>query len=585
MKKHRRFWSILAVAVLLMTAAGIPTLAAQDTEPTREQTFRVAIGGQIPDPTNLNLYAGASRSDTGLHQVVYEYLFYNNLQTGEFTPWLAESYEYNDDYSALTVHLRDGVTWSDGEPFTSDDIKFTYDLLRANPAMEWATNANEAVSSIDTPDPLTAVFNLTTPSPRFHLYREAFPAVQIWGGLTILPKHIWESVGDPLAFKNSDPIGTGPYVLEDASQNGLTYRLDPDYWGTTVFGHTPGPEVVQFEYLGDEQTVALALASNELDVATIGILSAGTFQQIAGENPAISAWTADLPYAWADPCPRALMIQNAHPPLDNPDVRYAISSLIDRDAIVQLAYEGITVPAEGIWPNYDANQPYMDAVADLYAEHPIDYDPDRAAELFAKAGVDPSDLTLRYTVSSDSVEDVKVSQVIADQLRAAGIDVQVEQMTAQAREPLLLTGDYDISFQAFCPGYITENLDLFNVKNFVPLGENAPWYERNSFRYNSPEFSAIVDQMLAIPPDDQEALIPLFHDAMAIWLPDMPVIPLVQAPALVPFNSTYWSGWPTATDPWNMPVSWWANFNLVLNGYPNAETGEWIGGVQPAAGT
>src|SRR4051794_21148896 len=108
MKKHRRFWSILAVAVLLMTAAGIPTLAAQDTEPTREQTFRVAIGGQIPDPTNLNLYAGASRSDTGLHQVVYEYLFYNNLQTGEFTPWLAESYEYNDDFSALTVHLRDG---------------------------------------------------------------------------------------------------------------------------------------------------------------------------------------------------------------------------------------------------------------------------------------------------------------------------------------------------------------------------------------------------------------------------------------------------------------------------------------------
>jgi peptide/nickel transport system substrate-binding protein len=474
------------------------------------------------------------------------------------------------------------VTWSDGEPFTSADIAFTYDLLRANPAMEWAAEANGAVASIDTPDPLTAVFNLTTPSPRFHLYREAFPAVQIWGGLTILPKHIWEGVGDPLAFKNSEPIGTGPYVLENASQNGLTYRLNPNYWGTTVLGHAPGPEVVQFEYLGDEQTVALALASNELDVATIGILSAGTFQQIAGENPAITAWTNELPYAWADPCPRALMIQNAHPPLDNPDVRYAISSLIDRDAIVQLAYEGTTIPAQGIWPSYDANQPYMDAVADLYAEHPIDYDPDRAAELFASAGVEPGDITLRYTVNTDSVEDVKVSQVIADQLSAAGINVEVEQMTAQAREPLLLTGDYDISFQAFCPGFITENLDLFNDKNYVPLGENAPWYERNSFRYNNAEFSDIVDQMMATPPDDHDTLIPLFHDAMAIWLPDLPVIPLVQAPALVPFNSTYWQGWPTAADPWNMPVSWWANFNLVLNGYPNAETGEWIGGMQPA---
>ena len=67
---------------------------------------------------------------------------------------------------------------------------------------------------------------------------------------------------------------------------------------------------------------------------SIGILSAGTFQQVAAQNPNITAWTGELPYAWADPCPRALMIQNGHPPLDNPDVRWAISYLIDRDAIV-----------------------------------------------------------------------------------------------------------------------------------------------------------------------------------------------------------------------------------------------------------
>ena len=110
---------------------------------------------------------------------------------------------------------------------------------------------------------------------------------------------------------------------------------------------------------------------------------------------------------------------------------------------------------------------------------------------------------------------MKVSQVLADQLRAAGINVEVQQMTSAAREPLLLQGDYDISFQAFCPGYIAENLDLFNDKNYVPLGENAPWFERNSFRYNNPEFSAIVDQMMATSPDDQETMMKLFHDAMA----------------------------------------------------------------------
>ena len=73
-------------------------------------------------------------------------------------------------------------------------------------------------------------------------------------------------------------------MLDSASQNGLVYTLDEDYWGTTVLGHTPGPKQVEFVYLGDEQTVALSLASNEIDVVDIGILSAGTFQQIAGEN-------------------------------------------------------------------------------------------------------------------------------------------------------------------------------------------------------------------------------------------------------------------------------------------------------------
>jgi peptide/nickel transport system substrate-binding protein len=225
----------------------------------------------------------------------------------------------------------------------------------------------------------------------------------------------------------------------------------------------------------------------------------------------------------------------------------------------------------------------MDSVQDLYAEHPVTYDPDKAAELFAKAGVDPKDITLNYTVASDNAEDMKVSQVLADQLRAAGITVNIQQMTTAAREPLLLQGDYDISFQAFCPGYIAENLDLFNDKNYVPLGEKAPWYERNSFRYNNAEFSAIVDQMMATSPDDQETMIKLFQQAMAIWLPDLPVIPIVQAPALVPFNSTYWTNWPTAENAWNMPVSWWANLDLVLGGVPNPETGAWEGGVQPVA--
>jgi peptide/nickel transport system substrate-binding protein len=87
--------------------------------------------------------------------------------------------------------------------------------------------------------------------------------------------------------------------------------------------------------------------------------------------------------------------------------------------------------------------------------------------------------------------------------------------------------------------------------------------------------------MLQTAPSDVEKTKSLYHDAMAIWLRDLPVVPVTQAPALVPFNTTYWQGWPTADNAWNMPVSWWATFNLVLTGYPN-QTGGWVPGIRPA---
>jgi peptide/nickel transport system substrate-binding protein len=581
--KMNKLWSIVVLFSLLATAAFVPSGAAQE-EVAREDTFKIAIGGRIADPTNLNIYSpSVSRSNTGIHQLIYEYFFYNNLQTGEFVPWLAESYQYNADFTALTVKLRDGVTWSDGEPFTPDDVVFTYDLLRENPAMTWAESANTFVESVEKVDSLTVQFNLKEANPRFHLNREAFPAVGIWGGITILPKHIWEGEADPLAFKSSNPIGTGPYRLKDASQTAITYERRDDWWGTKVFEETPAPKEIQFVYVGTEENIALALTSNEIDVAPIGVLSAGSFLEAASRNDKIRAWSTDEPYAWSDPCPRALMIQNATPPLDKKEVRWAISYLIDRQAIVDLAYEGTTTPAWGIWPEYEANQPYFDAISDLRSEYPTDmYDPDKATELFQQAGVNPEDITLKYLVDADSAEETKVSTVLADQLSAAGFKVEVQPLSGGVLNDAILVGDYDIKMHSFCPGFIAENLELFHSHNYVPLGENAPWYERDSFRYKNPALDKIIDQMYQIPAEDTEKLTPLYHDAMAIWLPDLPVVPLVQAPALVPFNSTYWTGWPTAEDPWNMPVSWWATFNLVVNGYPNPETGEWVGGLKPA---
>jgi peptide/nickel transport system substrate-binding protein len=562
----------------------------------RAQTLNIAIGGPIADPTNLNIYApGVSRSSTGIHQVIYEYFFYQNLQTGEYIPWLAESYEYNDDFTAVTVKLRDGVTWSDGEAFNADDVVFTYDLLRNNPGMVWASEANKWVASVDKVDDLTVRFNLKQANPRFHLNREAFPAVGIWGGITILPQHVWEGQ-DPVSFKNSNPVGTGPYRLVKATQTALTYERRDDWWGTKVFGVTPGPKIINFQHVGSPTSVALALAANEIDTPFIGILSLADFKAVAARNPNVRAWYKDAPYAWLDPCPRPLMVQNAVAPWDKKEARWALSYLIDRQAIVNLAYEGTTVPSWGIWPFYDGLKPYFDAIQDLLEKYPTTaYDPAKADELLKSIGyqknaegvyvsADGKPLTVRYVVNSNSSEEMKVSQVLADQLEAGGIQVEVQPLSDPVLGDTILKGEYDIKLHSFCPGYIYDNLELFHSKFYVPLGESAPWYERNSFRFKNEAFDAIVDEMASTPPTDEEKIKDQFHRAAEILFDELPVVMMVQAPALVPFNTTYWEGWPSADNPWNMPVSWWATFNLVINGYPAPATGQWVGGIKPAAG-
>jgi peptide/nickel transport system substrate-binding protein len=583
-------WPIIVLTVLALVASSVPAAISVSAAPAqapeaqaavaRNATLKLGIGGRIDDPTNFNIYAPGVNRGNGIHQLAYEYLFYQNLQTGEFVPWIGESYQYNDDYTALTVKLRQGVTWSDGQPFTPDDIVFTYNMLRSNPSMLWSAESSAAVKSVDVVDPLTVRFNLTKSNPRFHLTREAFPGVGIWGGITIVPKHIWEGK-DPVSFKNNPPIGTGPYKLKEATQQALTWERRADWWGTKVFGVQPAPQEVTWTFVGSETNAALALANNDIDMPEIGVLTLGSYLNVRQRNPNVSAWTSDAPYAWLDPCPRAMMVQNAHPPLDNPQVRWAISYAIDRNAIANLAYEGATVPTWGIWPFYNALQPYFDAIQDLRQQYPSDaYDPDKSAQLFQQAGVNPADIHLKYVVDGTSNEEVKVSQVLADQLRAAGFQVDVQNLQGSVLQDTILKGDYDIKVHSFCPGYIPENLELFESKNYVPLGQNAPWFERNSFRYQNPNLDAVVDKMLALPPDDQQSMISLYHDAMSIWLADLPAIPVTQAPALVPFNSTYWSGFPNSDNAWNMPVSWWATFNIVITGYPNG-SGGWVGGLKP----
>ena len=285
--------------------------------------------------------------------------------------------------------------------------------------------------------------------------REAFPAVSVWSGITIVPEHIWKDVKDPVTFANDPPIGTGPYKLASATESAYSYVRRDDWWGTKVFGVTPAPEKVNFVHVGPETSVAIAMTANEIDTPAIGILSPGAFVSVKERNPNVEAWLPDPPYAWYDPCPRALLFQNAHEPWGDPNMRKAVSSLIDRDQLVSLAYEGATTTANTIYPAYSGLKPYMDAIKDIIAKSAVTYDPAKAEELFTAAGYakdgdgfwakDGQRLSPVLLVDSGTAEDMKVAQVVADQLTTGGVAVQLQPLSGAVQSSARLAGNWDLA--------------------------------------------------------------------------------------------------------------------------------------------
>lgn len=572
------------------------TVVAQP--PPREQTLYISRS-RIVNPTFLNFYApgGPSRSHTGLHQFIYEYLFYMNYETGEYIPWLAEKYEYSPDYKSITIYLRKGVKWSDGVPFTADDVVFTYNmLLQYAPKLSNSPAVAEKITSVEKIDDYTVRINLKYPDPRVHLNRDVFPAVLVWGGLTIVPKHIWEKV-NPLNFTNNPPIGTGPYRVVSITDTAILLERRDDWWATEVFGIRPAPKYIVMQYYGPEENIAAALTTNDVDAVFISQLTFGTFKSVQARNPYAIVWSKTAPYAWIDPCPRVLDVNNQRYPWNLPEVRHALSYILDRNLISSLVFDNTTRPTVYIFPEYGTMKPYLNAIKDLADKYGVGiYDPAKAEEIFKKLGfrkgpdgiwVTPNGTRLQaiyiYHTASDPVEQRKAMEVITQMLKANGIDVIAKGLEGPTFTNTMKSGQWDLRYGYMCPGDSDPffNLYLSHSQFAAPPGQPVSNWEYNGWRYINPEYDKIVDELKMTPPSDLNKSLSLVRKAMDIFYRDLPVIPLVKTPAIVPFDTYYWTGWPTSDNDWITPTPWWANFLLVVTGYPSPKTGEWVGGIKP----
>lgn len=571
-----------SVTSTLVAAAtdGVAITRAQEAEVPRERTLICMQGGdngQNPDFANYNLYV--TGSTTGWHsgplQTMNEPLIMFNVLTGEHENWLAETWEYNADFTEITMTLREGILWSDGTPFTATDVVFTFNLVRdhQNEVINAAEIAflKEAVEV----DPRTIRFVLTAPNPRWW----ATTLTSNHGVVEqILPKHIWEGQ-DLLTFSFYDeaqgwPIATGPYKLVSSTSEQKIFDLRQDWWGAQT-GFKPLPQVERVIYIPnrDESLTAQMLITNEVDMGKI--ISVPTLQSVFAQNPNVMTYTGQQPpYGYLDWCPIDLNFNCSAPPWDNTQLRWAINFGLDRAKLVALAESGAGVTARHQFTPYEWFTPYEEALKPLYEKYGLDDAAhlDKVESIMTELGYEKNGDDL-WALDGQTL-DMRIfvpdylrayGPPLTQQLRDAGFNAEFD--TSPGLSTQVQTGEQELRFGCKGPSGVKGMDPYFMLSTYTsqyvrPTGEPAPTGWAIS-RWSNEEYDAIVKQMETMDAEDPQT-VELVAQAMDIWFRELPDIFVSQLIIRYPMNSTRWTGWPTQEDPYGFPHSWQQEFMKTI---------------------
>jgi peptide/nickel transport system substrate-binding protein len=581
MRRHLRGGA--AIAALLPFCVSV-ALADGIADVPRDQTLVLTPWGDQPaqfaNVSDWNPYpTSISHQRDAMQFTVNEELFYTNLNTGQLIPWQAESYELSPDFLTATIHLRRGVTWSDGQPFGAEDVKFTLEALRDGPAELNATaNYHEWLKSVDAPDPLTAVVHFTKPAPRW--VRDNL-ALGHENHYPILPAHIWrgQSLKD---FTNFDPakgwpVGTGAYRLVRSTTQQEVFDRRDDWWGAkTGFAPLPAPKRIILIPVASDDAMGELQIANQVDGGRQLLI--GTFEAAQAQNAKLSSWNTQGP-VWGAPdgCDYSLVFNNQKAPWSDVRLHKAVNAAINRKQLSEIGYEGSNHPVSFAFSGYMAKTYLspgspLQAVIDKYKlEEPS---PANVQKYMAEAGFtkDAKGLwakdgkTLEFRVRVPAFIQ-PIQAPLAQQLRNAGFDA-VQAPVDDTWLPDITSGNFDTLVFVHC-GSLSEPLETlqhYHSKFARPPGQPVPLSIAAS-RYSNPRYDALIDKMDAIPasaaPDSD--YVKTAAAALDIALNDLPQIDMLEEFHVVTFNNTYWTGWPSAADPYVAPYTPWEAFNLVVH--------------------
>src|SRR5580658_6279612 len=208
------------IAMSIATAALGGASASATAGASGGSTLSIADEYGVAWNCEFNPYVGSDEFDS--FGPIYEELVYmNSLKNGATTPWLATAWAWSNSDKTLTFTIRNGVTWTDGKPFSANDVLFSFNLLKKYPSLDlnsdWSVLSSVALKGSD-----QVVFNFKTAAvPYFYYIADETP---------IVPEHIWSSISNPATYLDHIPIGTGPFTMSSCSAANIQYKKNPNYW-------------------------------------------------------------------------------------------------------------------------------------------------------------------------------------------------------------------------------------------------------------------------------------------------------------------------------------------------------------------
>ncbi|WP_306750033.1 ABC transporter substrate-binding protein [Saccharothrix yanglingensis] len=532
-----------AATVLLAAAVVAAGCGPSGTSAGAESSTLVAYGGQSGDyQINFNPFAPTTIGGGGtIFQTLF---FYNVLDDAEPTPRLGTEFTWNADGTQLSITLRDGVTWSDGEKFTAADVVFTLDMISKHKGMNNSGYAGRAEAVDDTH--VTIAFD----RPSF------VDGPSVLGRTYIVPEHKWKDITDPAVAAVKDPVGTGPYLLEEFKPQAYTLKANPAYWGGE-----PAVKKVRYLALSGNQAGAAALDAGEIDWQTGPVPG---LQDVGNTYPGYQATITHANQIVLATCSSTAL--GCQGPQTDPAVRQAIHHAVDRTQTNALAFEntGGDVSPSFLLPGRDGAL-ISDELRNKTA--PMRPDPAKSQQILESAGYakgsdgiyakDGVSLSLTLSVVAGWTDYITAADTMSQQLRQAGIKITVQQVSGNEFVDARDRGAFQVIIDSLYQGPAPDPFYLYNY--FYSTAQTAAVGAKpgpNFSRFSDPQVDQALDALKLLNPADTAARQPHLDTIQTRIERTMPYIPVLTQGTISVYHNAKFTGWPTERDLYASPAVW-----------------------------